>query len=174
MHKATRFLSQLFTFTLAFALVGGLLASPTVEAKPKKKRVVTKSMSGGRLFVATEPFPTQADSLQTLIRKGRRHSQKKLRWLKGSELSFNFLIVLRKNIRIRNMYMVLYRRGKKKYVDAQVIPISSGKLQFMVSRISFANGIKKGGRYQLRAVKVRTRGRTRYETVLAKASFRVR
>ncbi len=157
------------------ALVSAALVSPSSARAKKKEKVVQTYLKGGKLFISSRAFPTEFEDLNDLIKKGRRHHRRTLRWSRGTDLEFYFLLVLPKTIRTHNFYLVLYYKGKSDYLDAQEVAVRGGKLQFLTSTVTFSGSyLKKGRWYQLRAVVVSKRGKVRYEKILAKVNFKIK
>jgi hypothetical protein len=178
MHQSTSIIKYLLLglmsiFVWSFTGLGEYISSAEAQSKTKE-RVISRSFRGGHLFVSDQAFPTKAESLSEFIRNGRKFHRKVFTWSKGTDLSVQFLLVLPKAMRLNYVHIVLFRKGKGAYVDAQTIPVEDGRLQLLVSKLSFTSGLQKGGQYELRAVQVERRGRTRIETILASTHFRLK
>lgn len=156
----TRHFFQLAPFALFLAL--GLCLLPSGEALAAK----------GKMYVSKRPFALSASSNKELMKKARRNHQKRMSWSKGDPLRFQMMFFSKGNLRTTRLYLVLFRKGKKGYVDSRDLPVKR-KQQIVVTWLNFSgNYLKRGGRYELRAIRVTRGGKVR--TVLAKARFRLK
>ena len=172
-------LSRIFVLALAFCFVGiapqGYISTVEAAKKKKKRRTKIKFRKGGHLFVATDAFPTSAEDLKGFIKIGKKHNKNRFRVDKGSDLTLQILIVLKRQYKTSGINYVLYQKGKKEHVSFQAENVPKGKVQLHISRLVLNGSVlKTGKKYELRVTTVRKRGRTFHVTVLARTSFRIR
>jgi len=175
-------LRALFIGVLALSLSFGLeylapVSQQNAEAKTKKgkkkkrkkRRRARKTNRYGWLFASNKNFPTSASSYKALRKKAAKLSQKKISWMGGSSLEFNFLLIFKRKFRRGVLALKLYRAKDGKFIDV----VEFGKPQkFLLSNATFSSSIfKEGVRYELRAVVGRKRRKKIYETTISNTFF---
>ncbi len=148
---------------------------PQVTQAKKKHRKVHPRAS---LYVAQSPFPTSASTIKQLRYKAWKHRQRKLRWSKGSPLTFQIMLISKPGYSLKRgiLHFVLFRPGvwdRKKYLAAEQLQVLSRTKIFTSSLTLAGRNLKKGRLYELRVIRIIGRRRP-YERVIARTYFRLR
>lgn len=152
--------------------------SGTAGAWKKKgtPRWKTKKRTYASLYIAQTPFPGSASTVRKLKHKAWKHRKRVIRW-GGGRLNLHFMLFVDKGriLGTSRLYMVLFKPGSRsKYFDSQILRVNR-KTRRLTSPISFSGGkLKRGKRYELRAIRIRGRGKRRYEQTIARTYFRLK
>ena len=163
------------TCVFGIGLIPGVAWAKKPAKKAAKKAAKKKKFyKRGDLFIAATPFPTSAESDKGLVRKGRKHQRRSKLRHSGSSLRAQILLVLKRKFGGSKILFVLFKRGKKGYISFQEINVKKS-MKRLVSWVQFdSEHLKRGGRYELRAVRTYKRGKRHYEKVYAKTWFKLR
>lgn len=177
------FPKQLIGLLSLFAFIGIYsLSTQFVQAKSqknKKLRRVKKAKRAkkvtryGWLFTSDKNFPTSAESMKGLRKKASKANKDSYSKPEGNEVEFNFMLILKRKLRKGKLLLIAFRVGQKEHLD--VVDFGSQKTSLFLSNLSFTSTeFKKGGKFEIRAIRVTKHRKKLRKRILATTFFELK